>query len=138
MILKIPTFRWICPLKSSQSMMNKRRKSFAKILIEFLSLRSPSGSVSSFHSATSTLSASSMETAEGGDTIFMEGLQPSRTDFQVFKAVETVDVPFEKYPNLFDWLISVKNFSEKEMSGWKSVSKSTKLREKGKRLSFNE
>lgn len=77
-----------------------------------------------------------MATAEEGDTIYMEGSQPSRTDFQVFKAVEAVDIPYVQYPNLFEWLTLMRNVSEKEMTSWKPLSKKNILKERGRKLDF--
>jgi hypothetical protein len=134
MNLTIRTFHLTARLVPFQSKAYFRLVSFNSALSG--SLRSPDGSVGSFHSATSTLSASSMATAEEGDTIYMEGSQPTRTDFQVFKAIEAIDIPYEKYPNLYEWLGFMRNVSEKEMSGWKPFTKKQLHREKGRKLNF--
>jgi len=62
---------------------------------------------------------SSMVTADEGVTLWLQGLEPTQTDRQVFDALRVVsENKLSSFPNLHMYLLNLKNFKENEMKVW--------------------
>lgn len=62
---------------------------------------------------------SSMVTADEGVALWLEGLEPTQTDRQVFDALKGVtEETLTSFPTLTLYLLNLRNFKESEMKGW--------------------
>ncbi len=88
----------------------------------------------------------SVLTADEGSWIYMEGPVPSKTDLQVFSALEEQEVDPVKYPNLYVWKNKVATTPEVDRKTWRrnrviagnSASRRGKANVQPNRLVFDE